>query len=84
LVKNKIITKLYFLPEYPQQSYGAYQNYGLLIEFSENFNQLAIWFFEGLQEAAPILFQRKQARQIPEITKADMVKLRYGTDLQEG
>jgi hypothetical protein len=80
LVKNQIVTRLYFLPEYPQQSYGVYQNYGLLIEFSENFNKLAIWFFKGLQEAVSILFQRKQAGQIPEIVKSDMVWLRYGND----
>jgi hypothetical protein len=66
-----------FLPEYPRQSYGAYKDYGLLIEFSENFNQLEIWFFKGLQEAAPLLFQKKQAGQIPETTKTDKLKLRY-------
>jgi hypothetical protein len=77
LSKSQIITRLAFLPEYPRQSYGAYKDYGILIEFSENFDQLAIWFFIGLQEATPVLFQRKQAGQIPEIVKTEVVKLRY-------
>jgi hypothetical protein len=79
LIKNKMITRLIFLPEYPQQSYGTYKEYGLLIEFSNDFDKLAIWFFKGLQEATPILFQKKQAGQIPEITKTEMLKLKYGT-----
>ena len=77
LAKSRIITKLVFMPEYPCQSYGAYENYGVLIEFSEDFNQLALWFFKGVQEAAPILFQRKVSGQIPEITKTDRLNLRY-------
>ena len=77
LAKSQIITGLVFLPEYPRQSYGAYKNYGVLIEFSENFNELAIWFFKGLQEAAPFLFQKRQAGQIPEITKTDKLNLRH-------
>jgi hypothetical protein len=80
LAKNQIVTKLIFLPEYPQQSYGAYNEYGLLIEFSDNFDKLAIWFFKGLQEAAPILFQRRQAREIPEITRNETIKLKYGIE----
>jgi len=83
LVKSQIITGLFFMPEYPRQSYGAYKEYGVLIDFSEDFNQLKIWFFKGLQEAAPILFQRKQAGQISEVTKADSLKLRYGVDISD-
>jgi hypothetical protein len=77
LAKSQIITKLIFLPNYPRQTYGTYKNYALLIEFTEDFNQLTIMFFKGLQEAAPLLFQKKQAGQIPEITKSDKLKLRY-------
>jgi len=77
LAKSQIVTKLMFMPEYPCRSYGAYKDYGILIEFSENFDRLAIWFFEGLQESAPLLFQRRQAGKIPEITKTEMVKVRY-------
>jgi hypothetical protein len=80
LAKSRIVTGLIFMPEYPRQSYGAYKEYGLLIDFSEDFNQLAVWFFKGLQEAVPVLFQKKQAGQIPEVTKSEMVKLRYGAD----
>jgi hypothetical protein len=76
LANSQIITGLYFMPEYPRQSYGKYKNYGVLIEFSEDFEQLAIWFFEGLQVSSPSLFQRWQAGQIPETTKADSLKLR--------
>ena len=74
---NQIITGLIFMPEYPRQSYGVYKNYCLLIEFSEDFNQLTIWFFKGLHEAAPLLFQRRQAGQIAEVTKTDKLNLRY-------
>jgi hypothetical protein len=77
LVNSQIITGLIFLPEYPCQSYGAYKKYAVLVDFSEDFNQLAIWFFKGLQEAAPILFQRKQAGQIPELTNYDKLNLRH-------
>jgi len=76
LAKSQIITRLYFMPEYPRQSYGKYKNYGVLIEFSEDFEQFTIWFFEGLQTSSPLLFQRWQAGQIPETTKADSLKLR--------
>jgi hypothetical protein len=69
------------MPEYPSQSYGEYKEYGLLIEFSKDFTQLAIWFFKGLQKSAPSLFQRRQAGQIPEITKNEVVRLKYRTDL---
>ena len=79
LAGSQIITRLNFLPEYPRQAYGAYKEYGILIEFSEDFNQLSIWFFKGLQESAPILFQRMQAGGIPEITKNEVAKLIYGT-----
>jgi hypothetical protein len=79
--KSQIITKFYFMPEYPMQSYGVYKDYGLLIEFSKDFNQLAIWFFKGLQESTPSLFQKKQAGQIPEITKNEIVRLKYRTNL---
>jgi len=78
--KDQIITGLFFMPEYPRQAYGAYKNFGILIEFSKDFARLAIWFFKGLQEAAPILFQKKQAGEIPEIAKTEVVKLRYGAD----
>jgi hypothetical protein len=77
LANSQIITGLYFMPEYPRQSYGKYKNYGVIIEFSEDFEQLAIWFFEGLEASSPSLFQKKQAGQIPEVTKADTLKLRY-------
>ena len=77
LAKNQIIARLIFMPEYPRQSYGAYKKYGLLVEFSEDFNLLTVWFFRGLQEAAPLLFQKRQAGEIAEITKTDKLKLRY-------
>jgi hypothetical protein len=77
LAKSQIITGLYFMPEYPRQSYGTYKEYGLIIEFSEDFDKLTIWFFKGLQKAAPILFQKRQAGQIPEVTKTEMVKIKY-------
>jgi hypothetical protein len=83
LAKSQIVTMLIFMPEYPRQTYGAYKEYGVLIEFSEDFNQLAIWFFQGLQEATPILFQRKQAGQIAEVTKADLIKLKYEAGLSD-
>jgi len=81
LARNRIITRLIFLPEYPRQSYGTYKEYGMLIEFSEDFNQLSISFFKGLQEAVPILFQRKLAGKIPEIVKTEVVKLKYRAGL---
>jgi hypothetical protein len=80
LTRSQIITRLVFMPEYPRQSYGAYKEYAILVEFSEGFNQLVIWFFKGLEEAAPILFQKRQAGQIPEVTKTEVVKLRYGAN----
>jgi hypothetical protein len=81
LAGSKIITGLIFMPEYPQKTYGAFKEYALLIDLSENSDRLAIWFFKGLQEAAPILFQRWQAGQIAEIAKTDMIKLRYGVNV---
>ena len=83
MAKSHTITELFFMPEYPQQSYGAYKNYGILIEFSKDFNQLAIWFFKDLQEASPILFQKKQAGQLPEITKNETIKIRYGANSRD-
>jgi hypothetical protein len=80
LAKNQIVTGFSFLPEYPRQSYGAYKEYGLFIEFSEDFSKLAIWFFKGLQEAVPILFQKKLTGGIPEITKTEALKLKYRSD----
>ena len=80
LAGSQIITKLIFLPEYPRQSYGAFREYGMLIEFSKDFNQLAIWFFNGLQAAAPILFQKKQTGGIPEITKSEVVRIKHDAD----
>ena len=77
LAKSKIITGMVFLPEYPQQSYGVYKDFCLLIEFSENFNQLVLWFFKGLQEAAPLLFQKRLAGQIAEIARTEVIKLKY-------
>ncbi|MCL1927961.1 MAG: hypothetical protein FWG07_04095 [Treponema sp.] len=68
------------MPEYPRQSYGTYKDYGVLIEFSEDFDELAIWFFQDLSEAVPILFQRRLAGKIPEITKTEMIKLKYVSD----
>lgn len=84
LAGNKIVTRLRFIPEYPQRTYGAFKGYSLLINFSENFDRLTILFFKGLQEAAPNLFQRWQVGKIAEIVKADMVRLRYEADLSEG
>jgi hypothetical protein len=77
LAKNQIVTEIIFIPEHPQQSYGRFKNYGILIEFLEDFEQLTIWFFKGIQEAAPILFQRKLAGLIANVTRNDTLKLRY-------
>ena len=81
LEKSQIITRFIFMPEYPQQSHGAYKEYGVLIGFSEDFEQLAIWFFEGLQAATPILFQRWQAGGIPEIAESEKMELKDETTL---
>ncbi|ULQ60683.1 hypothetical protein K7I13_05265 [Brucepastera parasyntrophica] len=80
LARSQIITWLIFMPERPLQSYGDYNDYGLLIELSEDSEQLTVWFFKGLQEAVPLLFQKWLAGQIPEVTKSGIVTLKYGTD----
>jgi len=79
LAKSQIITPLFFLPEYPHQSYGAYKEYGVLIDFSMDFGELKIWFFKDMQEAAPRLFLNKQAGGIPEVVKNDAISIRYRT-----
>ena len=79
LARSRIVTELYFLPEFPQQAYGAYKNYGLLIKFSKDFDKLVIWFFKDKQEAAPVLFQKLIAGEIPEVTKTETVKVKYKT-----
>ncbi|MCL2800530.1 MAG: hypothetical protein FWD28_02055 [Treponema sp.] len=71
------------MPEYPQKTYGAFKEYALLIDFSENSDLLAIWFFKGLQEAAPTLFQKWQAGQIAEIVKTNVVRLRHGVNVSD-
>jgi len=80
LAGSKRVTGLIFMPEYPQKTYGTFKEYALLIDFSENFERLTIWFFKGLQEAAPVLFQRWQAGLIAEVVKTDVVRLRYRAD----
>jgi hypothetical protein len=77
LAKSRIVTGLSFMPEYPRQSYGTYKTYGLLIDFSEDFKRLTIWFFKGLQEATPRLFLTKQAGGIPEVVKNNAIYVKY-------
>ena len=71
-----LVTDVFFTPELPRQSYGAYktygQKYGLLIEFSENFERLTIWFFSEKQEAVYTLFQKWRAG---ETTTPEMLRL---------
>ena len=83
LAKGQIVARFIFMTEYPCQSYGTYKDYALLIEFSKDFDKLAVWFFKGQQEAAPILFQKRQAGEIPEIVKTEVVRLKYRAGLSE-
>jgi hypothetical protein len=79
LAKSRIVTGMSFMPEYPRQSHGGYKTYGLLIEFSEDFNRLEIWFFKDMQEATPRLFLIKQAGGIPKVVKNNAISVRYRT-----
>jgi len=83
LAGRRIITGLAFMPEYPQRTYGTFKEYALLIEVSDNFEKLTVWFFKGLQAAAPILFQRWQAGLIAEVVRTNMIWLRYRANLQD-
>ena len=76
LEEGLTVTEVIFTPELPRQSYGAYKThgneYGLLIEFSKNFERLTIWFFSEKQEAVYNLFQKWRA---DETTTPEMLRL---------
>jgi hypothetical protein len=54
---EQLITGLKFSLEFPHKTYGVYKNDALLIQFSEDWNKMTIWVFEGKGEMSYSLFQ---------------------------
>jgi len=56
--KDSIITTLTFLPELERKACGAYNNHAILIELSEDFNEITMLFFEDMGIYQTELLQR--------------------------
>jgi len=56
--KDGIITTLTFLPELERKTCGAYNNHAILIELSEDFNEITMLFFENMGIYQTELLQR--------------------------
>jgi hypothetical protein len=75
LDRGRTVTGINFVPEYHRRAFGDYAGDGLLIEFSDSWDRLTIWFFRGMKEAAQNLFQRWVAGELPETPAADALPL---------
>jgi len=71
LDKNRVVTGLNFIPEFPCLSWGDYLNDAILIEFSEDWTQLILLFFKGMKKYSYLLFQRGIAGELDEMAEAD-------------
>jgi hypothetical protein len=58
LDKGRTVTGLNLVPEYPRKAYGDYNGDGLLIEFSEDWKNITMYFFRGMSKQSASLFQK--------------------------
>ena len=62
--KGRIITSLTFLPEFERQACGTYNNHALLVELSEDSNEMTLLVFENMGIYQTELLQRRNAGEL--------------------
>jgi len=82
LDKNRVVTGLNFIPEFPCLSWGDYLNDAILIEFSEDWTQLTLLFFKGMKNHAYFLFQKGTTGELEEMVEDEILPLLKGTQLE--
>jgi hypothetical protein len=78
LEKSRMVTGLKFTTEFPRLSWGDYGKDAILIEFSEDWNELTILFFEGLKPLSYSLFERAVAGELIKIAECNILPLPMG------
>ncbi len=78
LEKNRMVTGFNFTQEFPRLSYGDYGNDAILIEFSNDWNELTILFFKDMKRQSYSIFERGIAGEITEIAECNILPLPIG------
>jgi hypothetical protein len=56
---NRMVTGFTFVPEFPRIAWGDYANDAILIEFSDDWTVLTLYFFRGMKGQSRSLFERR-------------------------
>lgn len=75
LANGKTVTGINFFHEHPRQSFGDYNDDGILIDLSDDGKTITMYFFRGMKEAAFHLFQKWTAGKLCLTAEADFLPL---------